>query len=66
MRRHVDTMWPWVMGETHTICDPYLFTVSRWLESDGVDPSRFPTIEDHRRGMNKRRAVKNALREETR
>jgi glutathione S-transferase len=22
---------PWVMGETYTICDPYLFTMSQWL-----------------------------------
>ena len=21
---------PWVMGETYTICDPYLFTVAEW------------------------------------
>jgi glutathione S-transferase len=23
---------PWVMGETYTICDPYLFTMAQWLE----------------------------------
>jgi glutathione S-transferase len=33
---------PWVMGETYTICDPYLFTLAQWLEDDGVDPARFP------------------------
>ena len=22
---------PWVMGERYTICDPYLFTLARWL-----------------------------------
>src|SRR5712664_4679533 len=32
---------PWVMGETYTICDPYLFTMAQWLEQDGVVPSRF-------------------------
>ena len=31
---------PWVMGEAYTICDPYLFTLARWLEGDGVDLSR--------------------------
>jgi glutathione S-transferase len=31
---------PWVMGDTYTICDPYLFTMAQWLEQDGVDPSR--------------------------
>ena len=28
---------PWVMGEQFTICDPYLLTLSSWLERDGVD-----------------------------
>ncbi len=31
---------PWVMGEQYTICDPYLYTVSGWLEGDGVDLSK--------------------------
>jgi glutathione S-transferase len=28
---------PWVMGESYTIADPYLFTIAQWLEDDGVD-----------------------------
>ena len=32
---------PWVMGETYTICDPYLFTMAQWMEADGVDPPGF-------------------------
>ena len=55
---------PWVMGEAYTICDPYLFTVSRWLEGDGVDPARFPKVEDHRRRMALRPAVAAVLAEE--
>jgi len=38
---------PWVMGETYTICDPYLFTVAEWLEGDGVDLSQLPRVIDH-------------------
>src|SRR4051812_17457221 len=38
---------PWVMGETYTICDPYLFNLSQWLESDGVDLERLPKVADH-------------------
>jgi glutathione S-transferase len=49
---------PWVMGDGYTICDPYLFTVSRWLEGDGVDPARFPKVRDHRQRMAERPAVK--------
>jgi glutathione S-transferase len=52
---------PWVMGERYTICDPYLFTVARWLEDDGVDPALFPKVRDHRQRMSDRPAVQAAL-----
>jgi glutathione S-transferase len=55
---------PWVMGETYTICDPYLFTMAQWLEGDGVDPSRFPNVVDHRRRMSERPQVQRAIAEE--
>lgn len=48
---------PWVMGETYTICDPYLFTVAGWMEEDGVDPRSVPRIIDHRNRMAERPAV---------
>jgi len=55
---------PWVMGETYTICDPYLFTMAQWLEQDGVDPSRFPKVIDHRRRMSERPTVQKAIADE--
>jgi glutathione S-transferase len=55
---------PWVMGETYTICDPYLFTMAQWLEQDGVDPARFPKVIDHRRRMSERPQVRKAIAEE--
>jgi glutathione S-transferase len=42
---------PWVLGESFSICDMYLFTLAQWLEGDGVDPGRFPKVADHRRRM---------------
>ena len=57
---------PWVMGETYTICDPYLFTLAQWMEGDGVDPARFPKVSDHRRRMSERPAVSNAIAQELR
>lgn len=48
---------PWVLGESYSICDPYLFTVSRWLDRDGVDIARFPNVADHRTRMAERPAV---------
>ena len=55
---------PWVMGDTYTICDPYLFTVSRWLEGDGVDPAAVPKVVDHRRRMSERAAVRKVVADE--
>ena len=52
---------PWVMGDQYTIADPYLFTIAGWLESDGVDPARFPKVLDHRNRMAERPAVKAVL-----
>jgi glutathione S-transferase len=52
---------PWVMGETYTICDPYLFTMAQWMEGDGVNPARFPKVSDHRRRMSERPEVRWAI-----
>ena len=52
---------PWVMGETYTIADPYLFTIAQWMEKDGVDPGRFPKVADHRACMAERANVKAAI-----
>jgi glutathione S-transferase len=55
---------PWVMGESYTICDPYLFTLAGWLEGDGVDLSALPKVADHRARMAERPAVQKVLAEE--
>jgi glutathione S-transferase len=55
---------PWVMGDVYTICDPYLFTLAQWLEGDGVDPSRFPNVRDHRNRMSERATVRKAIADE--
>jgi glutathione S-transferase len=55
---------PWVMGETYTICDPYLFTLAGWLEGDSVDLSTLPKVADHRKRMAERPAVQQVLAEE--
>ena len=55
---------PWVMGEQYTICDPYLYTISGWLEGDGVDLSKLPKVVAHRKRMEERPAVATVLAEE--
>jgi glutathione S-transferase len=54
-------MGPWVMGDRYTLCDPYLFTLSQWLDGDGVDVRRFPKVVDLVQRMNARPAVQRAL-----
>lgn len=75
MRRHVPASYgdcfelierellqgPWAMGEAYSIADAYLFTLAGWLESDGVDPARFPKVLAHRQRMVQRPAVQRAL-----
>jgi glutathione S-transferase len=55
---------PWVMGETYTVCDPYLFTIAQWLEGDSVDLAALPKVADHRKRMAERPAVRKALAEQ--
>lgn len=55
----------WVMGDYFTVADPYLFTMSQWLENDGVDPEKFPRVIEHRSRMLERPSVKNALSAES-
>ncbi|MHA1567314.1 MAG: glutathione S-transferase family protein [Alphaproteobacteria bacterium] len=52
---------PWVMGDSYTICDAYLFTQARWLEGDGVDLQRLPRVREHMDRTGARPAVKNAM-----
>jgi glutathione S-transferase len=56
---------PWVLGETYSICDPYLYTVASWLEGDGVDLDRIPKVRDHRARMAERDSVKRARAEQS-
>ncbi len=52
---------PWVMGDSYTVADAYLFTIARWLEDDGVDPRRFPRIVAHRARVGARPEVERAI-----
>jgi len=63
MKTLEDTMFvgPWVMGDSYTICDPYLYTIARWLKNDRVDVANFPKIEAHMKRMEARPAVQSIL-----
>ncbi len=55
---------PWVMGEYYSVADPYLFVMTGWLRSDGVDPIRFRKATAHYAQMMERPAVQRALEHE--
>lgn len=52
---------PWVMGETYSIADAYLFTVAQWIEGDGIDLARVPRVIEHRERVRQRPAVAKVL-----
>lgn len=52
---------PWVLGETYSICDAYMFLAARWMAADEVDMSRFPGIAAHADAMRARPAVQRVL-----
>jgi glutathione S-transferase len=52
---------PWVIGDNYTIADPYLFTLSQWLEGNSVDLRRIPRVLEHRARMAERPTVKKAI-----
>jgi len=55
---------PWVLGDTCSICDFYLFTLAQWLEADGVDTSRLPRVMDHRQRVAQLPVVQKVIAEE--
>jgi glutathione S-transferase len=55
---------PWVMGEQYTVCDPYLYTIARWLDGDSVDLKTLPKVSDHMKRMSERPAVKKVMAEQ--
>lgn len=50
-----------VMGDTLTIADPYLYVISSWLKGDGVEIDEFPRVKAHFERMGARETVREAL-----
>jgi len=53
-----------VLGETFSVADAYLFVMTGWLESDHVDMAEFPKVAAHYRRIEMRPAVQRVLAEE--
>ena len=52
---------PWVLGEHFSICDAYLYTLTRWLERDGVEREKFPNVNSHFQKMEKRSSIERII-----
>jgi glutathione S-transferase len=48
---------PFVLGESLSLADPYLFTVCTWLPGDHVDITQFSNLAAHHRAMKARASV---------
>ena len=54
---------PWVLGDTYSVADAYLFTLADWLSGLGIDRGEFPRVADHYDRMRERPGVQRALSE---
>lgn len=52
---------PYVLGETFSSADIYLFTIARWFAGDGADMSAFPKLSGFMAMMSDRPSVAKAL-----
>ncbi len=56
---------PWVMGEVYSMCDAYLFVITRWMKVDGVNLHDFPAINTHFKAIQDRPAVQKIMQMHT-
>jgi glutathione S-transferase len=52
---------PWLMGQTYTVADAYLFTILRWTKRFEIDLKQWPAVDAFMGRMMERPAVKAAL-----
>jgi glutathione S-transferase len=54
----------YVMGNTFTVADAYLFTVLRWSPRVGIDLAKWPTLAAYVARVEQRPKVQQALKDE--
>lgn len=60
-QHHLRDDAPWVLGAQYSVADGYLFTVTGWMQGDGVELARYPRLHAHWQRMQARPAVQQAL-----
>ena len=56
---------PYVLGDQYSVADAYLFTLARWMKSDGLNPDDYPKVQAHSALVAARPAVQKAMEAET-
>ncbi|MGG2352482.1 glutathione transferase GstA, partial [Salmonella enterica] len=51
----------WLLGETYSLLDPYLFLMTRWGRSMARPPRTLPAIGRHAAAVHARPAVREAV-----
>lgn len=55
---------PYLMGDTFTVADAYLYTVTRWAKPMQIDLAPYPHLAAHQERVQARPAVQEALKNE--
>ncbi|MEJ6782910.1 glutathione transferase GstA [Aminobacter sp. Piv2-1] len=61
VERHLEGSGPWLMGETFTVADAYLFTIVGWSGYAKVDLSAFPHLRAYMDRVGVRPKVREAM-----
>ena len=64
VERHLAAGKPFLLGESFTVADAYLFTIVGWSNFTKVDLSNFPHLRDFMARVEARPAVQEAMRAE--
>ncbi|KYB44831.1 glutathione S-transferase [Brucella anthropi] len=64
VERHLAAAGPFLLGETFTAADAYLFTIVGWSDFARVDLSAFPHLRDFQARVGERPAVRKAMHAE--
>lgn len=54
----------WVLGDTYSVADAYLFTIFTWLPYVGMKQEKFPNLAAHSKRMMERPAVMRTMKQE--
>jgi glutathione S-transferase len=63
VEKHLSTH-TFLLGETFTLADPYLFVILSWLSHFGMDITEWPSLKRYFENLKKRKSIEQAMHEE--